>query len=277
MNFLSGIYPNETDTEYHSRREYVSSSPLVHMAKSPKHFFQAWQTPTESTTSMDRGTFMHKLILEQDISKYVARPLNEKGDLVRSNSKEYALFLAANEGKTPIHPDLFNEAMAILNAVCENKTFMKLHAISEVEMSIYGKHAETGLPIKARADMLARDFSFILDVKSTSDIARFEKQIFALCYDVRLAHYASVIKAATNSDVRNRYFLAIEDKAPFGSKLFKLSPGAVEASEIKHSAWMNEIAACKADNKWPGFSEGVIEVERPAYLPVEEIDFGGVA
>lgn len=276
MTFENGIFTGEPADAYHAKKQFISSSPLVEMAKSPLHFYNAWTETVETTDAMERGTFMHSLILEQDIAKYVARPLKD-GRLIATNTKDYAAFLEANLGKTPIHPDLYNDALAILTAACANKTFMKFYINSEVEQSVYGVHKETGLPIKARPDMLAKDQLFILDVKSVADISRFEKQIFSLNYDVRLQHYVETIFAATGRLVPHIYFFAIESKAPYGTKIFKLSAHAVEAAGIKWGAWMNEIAVCKEENKWPGFTDEIIEVDRPAYLDMGDLVFEGAA
>ena len=263
---FTGILKDESAEAYHAKKDFVSSSPLPAMAKSPLHFFHKWKTETESTDPMERGNFMHKLLLEQDISKYVARPLNDKLELVRSNSKEYAAFLAQNQGKTPVHPDFYHDALAILTAACRNKRFIKAFEASDQEVSIYAKHGPTGLFMKARMDMIAKDCSFIADVKSTSNITAFERQIFNLGYDVRLVHYREVLRALTGILVPNLYFFPIESSAPYGMQAFRLSDSATEAAFTKWTAWMNEISACIADSVWPGFSDDIIDVDRPKYL-----------
>lgn len=274
----TGILKDEPSESYHSKRDYISSSPLPEMAKSPLHFYEAWTgKPKAATDAMDRGNFIHQIVLEQDIAKYAPRPLNEKGELVRSNSKEYAAFLAANPGKTPIHPDLYGEALDILKSVCANRTFLKAFEASDKEVSFYAKHAETGLFLKARPDMIAKDYSFILDVKSTSDIMKFERQMFSMAYDVRLIHYVETIKALTGNVIPEVYFFAVESKAPYGARLFRLRSDAIEAATIQWTRWLNEISACMEDGVWPGFSEEIVDISRPKYLEVEqEISFEGV-
>ncbi len=215
-----GARLNEPAEQYHSIQGYVPSSPIPEMKKSPAHFVEKWQNGVESTPAMDKGEFIHKLLLEQDIEKYVARPLKEDGSLVRSNSKEYAAWLAENPGKTPIAPDLYNDALPILTAACNHEKFVRAFEKSDAEASFYAKHSN-GLYLKARPDMIAKDRSFILDVKSTSDISTFEKQIFNLGYDVRLIHYAETIKALEGVEIPEIYFFAIESKAPYGCKIIK--------------------------------------------------------
>lgn len=272
-----GRKDNEPDTEYHSKNDYISSSPLVEIDKSPLHFFQAtYGEGKEATDAMDKGTFIHKIILEQDIAKYVPRPLNEKGELVRSNSKEYTAFLAANEGKTAIHPDLFNEANAVLTAAIQHERFMDLFSQSKPEVSFYGQHKKTGLAMKARTDLIANDYSFIVDVKSTSDMSRFEKQIFNLNYDIRLIHYLETISASVGQDVDDIYFFAIESSRPFGCKLFKLDEKSIVWAREKWDEWLSEIKVCRLDNSYPGYSQEVTVVSRPPYLRSGGVSFDGL-
>lgn len=268
MSFFTGRLDSEPADEYHAKREYISSSPLAQMAKSPLHFHTAWTTPTEPTDAMDKGSFMHSLLLEQDIDRYACRPTKD-GRLVASNTKDYAAWLAQHPGKTPIHPDFYNEALAILTAACTNKTFLKAFEACDKEVSFYAKHEQTGLHLKARPDMIARDFSFILDLKSTADIMKFERQLFSLAYDVRLVHYVQTCQAVSGLEIPEIYFFAIESAAPYASKMFKLSRNAVERATSQWTQYMNEVSACVADGKFPGFDERIIEVDRPAYLELE--------
>ncbi len=272
MSLFTGTLRDEPANEYHAKRDYVSSSPLAKMALSPLHFYTAWTGESESTDPMERGNFIHKILLEQDIAKYVARPMKD-GRLVASNTKEYLAWAAQHADQTPIHPDLHAEAATILGSACKSGTFLKAFETSDKEVSFYAKHATTDLPIKARPDMVARDFSFILDVKSTADIARFERQIFGLSYDTRLMHYAQTVMAVTGCQMPEFYFFAIESKAPFATRMFRLSVEAVQSALLQWEEWMNVISVCKTENRWPGFDDTITDVSRPAYLEVETVQF----
>jgi exodeoxyribonuclease VIII len=269
-----GRFENEPDTIYHSAFDFIGSSSLQAMQESPMHFLHAWTTPTEPTDPMERGTFIHRVTLEQDIADYVKRPVKEDGSLVRSNSKEYAEFMAKNEGKRFIPADLYDAAGPILNSVVNHRNFMDLFDVSDPEVSYYAKHPVTGQKIKARIDLLAKDRSFILDVKSTKDLSKFERQIFFENYDTRLIHYAEVIRSLEDVEINTFYFLGIESKAPFGCKLYRLSPFAVNHARDQWEQWMNVIAACVEDENFPGYSEEIFEVERPKFMSgVEAVTF----
>jgi PDDEXK-like uncharacterized protein DUF3799 len=298
-----GVFRGEPEEQYHSAAGYVSSSPLPELDKSPAHFLEKWNNGVEATPAMDRGTFIHKILLEQDIAKYVARPVKDDGSLVRSNSKEYAAFLEANVGKKPIDAKIFEGAFDVLNSACQNSKYVAAFNECEAEVSFYAIDELTGLSMKARVDQCPKwlikaietgDFSefqsrkdseglYLSDVKSTADIFRFNDQIFKSFYHVRLVHYTEVVKAVAKQiggfdigDIDDLRFMAIESKRPFATRNFKLKPADVADARIKWRQWMNTIAACKADNEFPSLSDGWIAAEKPRFLEdTEEVSFNG--
>lgn len=281
MSLKAGIFENENEEIYHASEGYISSSPLPELDKSPAHFYEKWQNGVEPTPAMDKGTFIHKIGLEQDISKYVARPLKEDGSLIRSNSKEYLAFAEANVGKKIIDAELFENANDILNALCANKFYLKTFDKSHKEISFYGSHHDLNLPVKARLDLCDKDYKFIRDLKSCADIMKFEKQIFTMGYDVRLVHYAETVRSAVLLATGERIpeildlgFIVIESKAPYATRNIKLTPVQVMDAKARYKQYMNTIAACKQDGKWPAFSDDEVYAVKPKFLDdVEDVDF----
>ena len=261
----TNIFIVEDEKTYHANKDHIGSSTLAHMLKSPAHFFHSWTNESEPSDAMERGTFIHKVILEQDIEKYAARPVKD-GRLVASNTKDYKAWEESLGGKTPIHPDLLNEASDILGSACEHKQFMNFHEVSRCEQSFYGTCSRTGLKIKARCDLITEDLSTIIDVKSCADIFKFEKQIFNLGYDVRLAHYARVIEAQTGKLPLNLMFFAIESSAPYASRLFMLDREATDAAFAAWDVLANQVKVCLEDGTWPGLDQETKVVSRPAYI-----------
>lgn len=267
-----GVFKDMSAAEYHASLEFIGSSSLTQMDQSPRHFLNAWTGPKdEPTEAMTRGTLIHSLLLEQDISHYVARPLDEKGNLVRSNTKEYKEFLDANPGKTAVHPDIFNPMYEMLTAFTENARAMAMMKDAKIEHSVFAKDPETGLQIKARPDIWG--LGYLVDLKSTAQMKRFEHQIFQSMYDVRLVHYAKSIEFATGEKIEQFFFVAYESKAPFCSKVFKLKIADVALAEAKWRSLMNQVSVCKKSNQWPGYSDEVKMVTRPRFFEEENISF----
>lgn len=267
-----GVHSDISAAEYHANQDFIGSSTLTHIDESPRHFYHAWKGPAkEPTAAMQKGTLIHSLLLEQDISQYVPRPVNEKGDLVRSNSKEYAEFLAANPGKTPIHPDDYNPMYEMLTAFCENKRAMTMMEGARIEQSVFTKDPETGIQIKARPDIWGP--GYLVDLKSTSNMRRFEHQIFEAMYDVRLVHYAKCIEFATGEKIDQFFFVAYESNAPYCSKIFRLKSADVERAEGKWRMFMNQVSVGMKTGKWPAYPDEIQMVTRPRFFEDETVSF----
>lgn len=266
-NLFTGIIRDEPADAYHAKTDYIGSSSLAEMSKTPMHFLEAWQGKNvESTPAMDRGSFMHKLLLELSLDGFAAR-LKENGRLVASNTSKYKEHVESlPPGTIMIDPDLYNDANDILSAALQNKNFVRFANNADSEVSVYGQDKATGLYIKCRHDLLAKDHSFTLDVKTTNEgIAAFERQIFKMGYDVRQAHYKEVNQSVTGKNPKG-YFFVIEQKPPYANKMYRLSVGQEISAQDQWRQWMNVVSVCEKDGKYPGYSDEIFEVERPQYI-----------
>lgn len=273
-SMFTGVLPKEPAAEYHARKGYISSSPLPEMAKSPLHFLTAWNEGVEPTPKMDNGTFMHDVLLElKGDDNWAPRPRDEAGRLIATNHGKYKEWLTTIGNKRPVEPELYIDRMDILSAACRSDEYVKAFDASDKEVSFYAKHPETGLYFKARLDQIAKDRSFLLDVKSTGDIFRFEKQIFTLGYDVRAVHYAETVRALEGVRIPEIYFFAMEQSRPYAFQMYRLSERDREIAEIKWRRWINEISVCMKENSWPGLRGGIIDTVCPPYLQQEDIGF----
>lgn len=262
------VVPNMPSSEYHASKA-IGSSLLVKMLQSPKHFHHAWTKGSgKATDAMERGTFLHSLLLEQDVANYIPRPMKD-GKQVAVNTKEYAAFLAANPGKKPIHPNEHAEMLDVLSSFCENTKAMQMLKVANIEHSIFAEDPTTDLEIKARPDIWGK--TYIADLKTVSNIDGFERNIFKNQMDVRLAHYAKCIEFATGDKIKEFYFIAFEQSAPFDSMIYQLSMGDVSAAFDKWRAVMIRIAECNNADYWPGYPNGIRIAQRPKYL--EDISF----
>lgn len=270
-----GLYPVLAAEEYHKEREFIGSSTLITMDESPKHFQHAWKGPAKDpSAAMIKGTMLHSLLLEQDIANYIGRPLTEKGSLVASNTTQYKEFLAANPGKIPVHPDDISEMETMLNAFCENKRAMAMLKDAKIEHSVFTKDPSTGILMKARPDIWLP--GGIIDLKSTTDIRKFENQIFRDMYDVRLVHYGKALEFQTGEKIKEYYFIAYGQSAPYCSKIFKLRPSDIEKAESKWRILMNQVSVCMKGDIWPGYDDAIQLVTRPRYFEEETITFDEV-
>lgn len=254
---------NLTMSEYHQHTEFVSASSLKELRKSPAHFLEAWKGSREQTPAMAKGEFLHSVILEQDISKYAKRPVNEDGSLVRSNSKEFKEWEASLGAKSAVDPYLYDEALNLLSAFSSHSEAMKLYNGAKVELSIFGE-APNGLKIKGRPDILGANY--IADYKTTSNMDRFERDIWTMGYYIQAAQYVFLAEQEFKTKILHFDFIAQETAKPYGIKVFRLGP-----KELAHARdeWMQLINQAKIridEGVFPSYDESIKQVQIPEWF-----------
>lgn len=257
----------ELDDLYHKNRMFIGSTELRAMANSPGHFYEAWKNNeySEPTPAQIRGTVLHSVLLEQDISKYVRRPVDEDGKQIAANTKVYKAWLETIGDKIPVAADLYDDLYKALSAFADNKRAMKLLAGAEIEQSIYAKDHESGLLVKARPDIWGGDV--LGDLKTTDEINQwFQKRVFDFGYDFQMAHYGEVIAASGHTRIKDYIIIAFEPKPPFGIKMFRFSISDIMDAEKLRRQYLNEISVCIKENKFPCYSDEIITIEKPNYM-----------
>lgn len=266
---MSQIIRKQPSELYHQNTEFIGSSSLKEMEKSPAHFYQAWKGKREETDALINGRFLHSVVLEQDLSSYSTRPVNADGSLVRSNSKEYKEWESNLAGKTPIKPDMYEQAMGFINSFCANSEAMKLYNGAEIETSFYHKDKETGLSVKCRPDILG--INYIADYKTCNMISKFNNDIFSLNYLVQAGHYVDVVEQVQGCVIDNYYFIAQEKAAPYGIKIFRMNKNMIDYAKTKRRELLNRVAIAVETNSFPGYAEIIQDVVIPKWTVSESI------
>lgn len=262
----------ETNEQY-SQSQGIRATALKQMLKSPAHY-KAALTVSKTSKALTNGQLVHSACLEQDLSQFVARPVDESGSLIRSNSKQYQEFLKASEGKTAVKQEELDEMLSYLTAFTASKQAMRLYNNSDIESSVYSKCIQTGLLLKARPDILNLENGFVADLKTTSsDLRNFEREIFRFNYHIQAAHYLKTIEHSTGVQIKDFYFIAIEKSEVLGVQVFKLSFDLLKYSFEKWQQLINQVRACEEDKAWPSYPEIITEVQMPKYLNDHNDDF----
>lgn len=257
----------EADSLYHKNREFIGSTELREMSKSPKHFHEAWKNReySEPTAAMVRGSVLHSVLLEQDLSKYVKRPVDDEGKQIAANTKVYKAWLETIGDKIPVAADLYDDLYKALSAFADNKRAMKLIEGAQIEQSVYAQDHESGLYVKARPDIWKGDV--LIDLKTTEEINRqFRNRIFDFGYDFQMGHYSETIRSSGHNRIKDYYIIAFEAVAPFDLKIFRMDLGDIDAAINLRQQYLNEISVCVRQNKFPGYSDDIETVTKPNYM-----------
>jgi hypothetical protein len=251
-----GIYTrDQLSNERYHKSEGVSKSGLDLIDRSPAHFKAK---SFESTRAMEIGTAIHTAILEPELfgNEYAVIDCEDRRSAIyKAACKERASsnVLTQAEG---------DRVSGMFDAVYSHKPAREImDAPGRNELSVYAKDPETGVLVKCRFDRLL-DCGTAADLKKTQDARpdAFTRAIDNYRYYVQAAFYMDVYKWATGETLQSFNFIAIEEAAPHGCRVYPIDALSIEFGRIAYRSALNTYADCLATDKWPGYTEEVQEI-----------------
>lgn len=205
-----------SEQEYRSKKEYISFSDLKGF-KSPYSFWN--RKPIEQTKEMAFGAALHKYILEPEKfnDEYVV--LDEKLDLRKTENKKLM------EELTKTKKVVYSEDKCIFEAMLNNvkKHYSEIYLnITDVEVSLFDEKQK----IKGRMDAITSD-NIIVDLKTTSSLIIFEKDIMRYEYYIQAAMYCDLYYH-NYGYMPFFYILALEKEAPYECCMYEISEEKLE-------------------------------------------------
>jgi len=262
-----GIYLN-VDPESYFSWDYVSSSKLSLMARSPSHYRAGFQS--EPTKAMSFGSLAHCAMLEPlaIIQRYTFLPdySRDEENITADGSRSYSratkyvrakeeAFRAVNRGKEIVEESDFNRMVGISTALSNCELMRGLMSAGQPEVSIVFDDPETGLRCKSRCDWLhvGKGGSVLLDLKTTADASEFERSILKYGYSRQLAFYRRAVELSTGE--RPAVWIAcVETSAPFGHRVAPMDPETLAIGETELDELLQRVAECQACDTWPGYA-----------------------
>jgi len=230
MSLREGILEEVSNEDYHSDKEYVSSSGLKKMFEKPKAFYEEYvkgQKPFISDKlqeAFDFGSYLHTLILEPHL-------LTEEYLIYEGEEKQEV------SGKKSISRQNAELASKMFNKYNKSTVAIGDHEGELIQVSsfIEGGMAEQtlcttldGVKVKVRPDYRREfsDYGQIIDVKTTSEASLTPYQVGKICskygYALSAALYVDVVQALTGIE-QEFYFLFLSKKGTNQVELFKAS------------------------------------------------------
>ncbi|EKG3256512.1 PD-(D/E)XK nuclease-like domain-containing protein [Salmonella enterica] len=252
-----GIYFDITNEDYHAGPG-VSKSQLDDIADMPAIYMWRKNAPvdTEKTKSLDTGTAFHCFTLEPDefSSRFIIAP--EFNRRTNSGKQEEKAFLesCASSGKTVITAeegrklDLMRQSIMALPL---GKWL--LESVGFCESSIYWEDTETGLLCRCRPDKIIPEYNWIVDVKTTADIHKFQKAYYDYRYHVQDAFYSDGYRAQFG-EIPVFVFLVASTTAECGRypvEIFMMEEDAKLAGQREYRRNLKTLADCLNVNDWP--------------------------
>jgi exodeoxyribonuclease VIII len=229
---------NDVQTNY-NEVEGINYSLLKEYHKSPRHFKWAKENRRQATESQMLGTLVHSMVLEphtveQDftIINPLLRPEPTKDFRSMENKawKQTLLEEASLHGRQIVDAEIYEQAKAMADSVLSNPVIKSLLEKAVIEKGIQWKDPMTGLMCKGRPDAYVPDKDLIIDLKTTISAHPndFQRSLWNYRYHEQAAFYSMGLKAIHGTDKYNRFlFIAVENKAPYCSANYFLSPAAI--------------------------------------------------
>lgn len=240
---------------YLARDGHISAHAIMAGCKSMKHMHAAMtDEPAPSTPAMQLGTLTHLAVLQPDL--YADSVAVWTG--ARRAGKEWDAFSEANAAKYIVKQDDETQIRLLRAAVMANEYAADLidRAACEVEFrwadDAYGK-------AKARLDMLDKDGAWMCDLKTCSDLAKFQRQFFSLEYPIQFAWHS------IGANVAAAYCIAVETKSPYDCAVFLIPSMLLQFATRRAVGIATAYRAAEAAGKFAGIDEGagITEIKVP--------------
>lgn len=292
-NYAPGFYANLSNEAYHADPS-ISSSGLKMFAEMPKLFYLNYldenSPERKRTKAMNKGSRLHTALLEPDFygERYKVAPptcINDKGKTVpftRIQKKAWKEFeeMAESEGKEAITHDDKIQDFAVVEAITGDPFAKKIFSIrGAVEGSFFSKCADTGLPIRARPDMLVElpgghGFDgglYIIDLKTTAQDLSDSSQIrIAMGSDkrhIQASFHTTTVEQELNTKIQGTLHFVCDMSFPFFYRCLQLQPDQMQQGHDEKQALMVKLDRCFQANTWPGYKQGVdYYIDTPEYL-----------
>jgi hypothetical protein len=264
---IPGIYPDMLEADYRAS-DAVSCSILKRFADAPAKA----HVSIPNTAAMSAGRLIHSVVLEPHAfyARYAVTDLDRRG--TKAWNEEEAE--AASDGRQLLKRDDYDMAQRVRDAVMAHPTAGNLLTSALIpEASVFWRDAETDLLCRSRVDGVNRRQRLLLDVKTTTDASpdEFSRSAAKFRHHWQAAFYRSGITAAPGGfQPEAFFFIAVEREAPYLVAVYELSRTAMMQGERDVREALREYAQCKASGIWPGYSDGPVLLDLPAWAMDEE-------
>ena len=227
---------------------------------SSAHLRHAIDNPRPATDSQRLGSVLHALILEPErlLDGFVVMPdfaaqVRTKDGRVPASPRatgEYkalvASFAEANPGKTILDPNQHERMRGMALAIRGHAAAMDaLISAGESEESLVFHDVGTDLLCKRRSDKPW------IEVKTTSNIGRFDADVIRFGYDLQLAmeHDARLILFGQS---RAPAVIAVQSEPPFVVRFAPISRPLLDHGRDRYRRALVAVKECLQSGVWPG-------------------------
>ncbi|AOM39638.1 PD-(D/E)XK nuclease-like domain-containing protein [Xenorhabdus hominickii] len=254
-----GIYYDISNEDYH-KDAGVSKSQLDDIEGMPAEFICRRDSPIdeEKTKALDIGTALHCLLLEpNEFSKrFAAEPELDKR--TKLGKEEAQAFNLANRDKIILTHEENRKLLLMRDSAMVHPTAKSLLEVDgKSECSIYWEDSITGTLCRSRPDRLVENHHWIVDVKTTADINKFDRTAYEYRYHVQDAFYSDGYKEIIG-ETPTFAFIVVSTTVNCGRypvRTYIMTEQAKSAGRAAYQRNLATYAECLKSNEWPGLRE----------------------
>jgi hypothetical protein len=241
------IFKGSSNADYHANNTHLSSSSLKLILKSASQFYNEFVLGNReniSKSAFDEGSFVHTLILEpHKVDEYAIFPG------LRKVGKEFEAFKANNPNKVIL------SSAQMLRCEGLHRSYAAMPLALEMITGGLPEHSMDSsildVPVKARADYINIDKSYIVDVKTTSmpsDTEIFKETVHQYGYELSAALYAQ-IAYNTYGKLFDFYWLVLS-KADGQCHIYKASSNTLSLGSTLVTKALVKYKQCNQTGLW---------------------------
>lgn len=259
------------------RSEFLSSTDLVNYADSPALYKHFRDYPRDPTPNMDFGTAAHKMILEGEPDfdlDYVIDPGAEefktkdgKVSEAYRNTSSYKKW-ASEQARSIIGEAEYHAIKEMDENVKCHPEAGPLMAEFFPEVTVRSMYCGRLCQIRVDALIVKGDQHTIVDLKTTSNLAKFHWTARDLHYLEKAAFYQGVYQAASQSGTGSGLFLpptyrlvVVETNAPYRVAVWKWLDNVMDDARKFNEDTIRELLDSEARDYWPTGYEEIQEFE----------------
>lgn len=273
---------NLTSAQYHAdpapKPSLSATLGKILLKQSPRHAWHAsprlnpqWEPATSATFNIGRAA--HRAVLGKG-DDYVTIPEELLASNGATSTKAAKEFIAAqyDAGRTPLKGDVV-EQVETMAEICHHRLAEHGIELDPARSELCALAEVDGIWCRAMFDNVPADPRLpIYDFKTCEDASppACLRAVMNYGYDLQAEHYRTVWKAATGED-RGFLFIFQEKEAPHEVCLIRLSGSFEEIAQRRASRARAIWRDCITANEWPGYPNGIHEVDPPAWLVEREL------
>lgn len=264
-------------------REPSLSSSVAHVlvAKSPLH---AWHLHPRlggkrnaATRSTDRGSIAHALLLGTADKELLV----VQADDWRTKAARDLRDAARGTGQVAVLQHELDDASAAVKGIKARFKALKVRLNGKSEISLFwSETADDGTVVQCRGRIdhlvLTPARARILDLKTcrSAHPRSCRSHAYEYGYDIQAAAYRSAITQLYPRFAGREEFLFLfaELEEPYGVLTCEPAGSLTELGNRRWRRAVNLWATCLRTKRWPGYADGVVQLEAPSYALMDEED-----